>query len=163
MTVIALATAIAAVAAVATVVWTLSVLFDIGSDGLGAGPWQRPEARPTHSRLPADFIGLWSLFGSRSIDALAGSRESAVRRLARLEANLRGQRMEADGGGPMPSGPTGGGESFEPGWLERRLDDLEILAGLPPGGADGRAGQAVRSPSPSQPATGQPSPARGRS
>jgi hypothetical protein len=127
MTLLAWAT-VASVGIVAgAVIWTLYVLFDIGSDGLGAGPWHRPQPSQPHSRLPSDFVGLWSLFGSKSIDVLAGSRESAVRRLARLEANIRGLHPDADGLTGSSRVPTA---SIDQVWLVRRLDELEILAGM---------------------------------
>lgn len=128
MTPVAILTAVAAAVAVGAVIWVLYILFDIGSDGLGAGPWTRPGNNAVHSRLPADFIGLWSLFGSRSINALAGSRESAVRRLDRLEAQLRGLPHDAE----AAPGSTAVPASFDDGWLERRLNELERLAGLQP-------------------------------
>lgn len=146
MTPVAIAVAVAAAVAVGAVIWVVYILFDIGSDGLGAGPWSRPDVNQVHSRLPADFVGLWSLFGSRSINALAGSRESAVRRLDRLEAHLRGVSYDADaapGATPVPA-------SFDDGWLESRVEQLERLAGLQP------------SPVPT-PYPGEPAPGSGRS
>lgn len=154
MSPVAVATAVAAVVAVGAIVWTLYVLFDIGSDGLGAGPWRRPQPYQTHTRLPADFVGLWALFGSRSINGLAGSRESAVRRLARLEAVLRGQAPADAEPSPEIINALVQGASFDQGWLERRVDQLEILAGLQP-----NPGPAPGQPIPSRT---QPSPARGR-
>ncbi|MDH4363729.1 MAG: hypothetical protein OEY41_02045 [Acidimicrobiia bacterium] len=167
MTPVAIAVAAAGAVALGAMIWVVYVLFDIGSDGLGAGPWSRPDLNQVHSRLPADFIGLWSLFGSRSINALAGSRESAVRRLDRLEAHLRGLPYDADaapGTTPVPA-------DFSDGWLEARLDLLERLAGLQPAGAPspypgelapepGRAAASNRpgsgqTPTPHQPARGQ--------
>lgn len=140
MTLVAIATAVAAVLGVLSMLWALWVLFDIGSDGLGAGPWTRPEPRQPHSRLPADFVGLWSLFGSRSIQVLTGSRESALRRLARLEATIRGldpDSIDPDGGAAAFMSDT-----FEDGWLDRRLDRLETLAGITPLATDQPAGGA---------------------
>lgn len=167
MTPVAIAVAVAAAVAVGAVIWVVYVLFDIGSDGLGAGPWSRPDVNQVHSRLPADFIGLWSLFGSRSINALAGSRESAVRRLDRLEAHLRGLPYDADaapGATPVPA-------DFGDGWLEARLDQLERLAGLQPAAAPNPypgepANAPGRTASPNRPGAGQPptrhQPARGQ-
>lgn len=140
MTPVAIAVAVAAAVALGAVIWVVYVLFDIGSDGLGAGPWSRPDVNQVHSRLPADFIGLWSLFGSRSINALAGSRESAVRRLDRLETHLRGLPYDADAQGATPVSAE-----FGDGWLDARLDQLERLAGLQPA--------AASSPYPGEPAT----------
>ncbi len=146
MTPVAIAVAVAAAVAVGAVIWVAYILFDIGSDGLGAGPWSRPDVNQVHSRLPADFVGLWSLFGSRSINALAGSRESAVRRLDRLEAHLRGIPYDADAAPAASPEPA----SFDDGWLESRVEQLERLAGLQP------------SPVPT-PYPGEPAPGPGRS
>ncbi len=161
MSLVGMVTVAAAIVALAVIIWTLYVLFDVGFDGQGVGPWQRPQPRQAHSRLPADFIGLWSLFGSKSIDVLAGSREAAVRRLARLEANLQGQPFDAEQ--PVPSAGAGARpDSFDEGWLERRLDQLEALAGLtrPTTGSDPSqpSSQATSPPFPTP-----PSPAPGRS
>lgn len=140
MSPVAIATVAASVLALASIGWALWVLFDIGSDGLGAGPWVRPEHRQPNSRLPADFVGLWGLFGSRSIEVLAGSRESALRRLARLEASLRGLDPEHEATAFMS-------DTFDDGWLERRLDRLEALAGMTESVPD-RAEAPPSSPSP---------------
>ncbi|MEZ5408868.1 MAG: hypothetical protein R2761_12635 [Acidimicrobiales bacterium] len=156
MTPVAIAVAVAGAVALGAVIWVVYVLFDIGSDGLGAGPWSRPDVNQVHSRLPADFIGLWSLFGSRSINALAGSRESAVRRLDRLEAHLRGLPYDADGA----PGSTPVPANFDEGWLEARLDELERLAGLQPTAAPtpysgGPAPEPGRAAAPNRPGPGQ--------
>lgn len=154
LTVATLVTLAAALVAVGTILWTLYVLFEIGSDGLGAGPWRRPERGQAHTRLPADFVGLWSLFGSRSINGLAGSRESALRRLARLEAVLRGQAPADAEPSPETINALVQGTSFDEGWLEARVEQLEILAGLRTN-TGAAPGQAL-------PSRSQPSPARGR-
>jgi hypothetical protein len=117
---------------------TVYVLLEIGSDSFAAGPWRRPEPTRRPTRLPADFIGLWSLFGQRSMRDYAGSWEAAVSRLDRLEASLLEDQPEranqAPSASPVP--PPSAGRSRrrveDPAeeWLHRRLDRLESLAGL---------------------------------
>jgi hypothetical protein len=143
-------TVAAAAASFAAFVWTVYQLLDIGFDSHAAGPLRRPEPARRPTRLPADFVGLWSLFGQRSMRYYAGSWEAAVSRLDRLEASLReaqpttpvassqsaaGQAMErhATPVAPQPAQPVRSRRrAADPAeeWLHRRLDHLEALAGL---------------------------------
>lgn len=144
MSLVAVATLAATVAGAAAFVWTVYLLLDVGSDSHAAGPWRRPEPTRRPTRLPADFVGLWSLFGQRSMRDYAGSWEAAVSRLDRLEASL----LEAQAGNgdrstrhtvPPPHPARSSRRAADPAeeWLHRRLDRLEALAGLT-GPADDR-------------------------
>lgn len=132
MTAPAAVTIVALVVAAALLIRTALVWIDIGADLGGVGPWRRPRPERGRTRLPADFIGLWSLFGSRSIETYDGSWEAAVRRLDRLEESLTGRPRSTDGTVERSSA-----------WLARRVGELEAVVGIsPPGGfddpADGR-------------------------
>lgn len=125
------------VAALAALLWLGYTLADIGSDTHAFGPWNRPEAPKRHTRLPADFIALWSLFGEKSIQTYAGSWEAAVRRLSRLEVFLDDRRhIDAiDRLHPESStvadtlDPTAP-DTYSPEWVVDRIVHLEMLAGL---------------------------------
>lgn len=119
--------AVAGVVCLAGLVRAGLVLANIGSDSHAFGPWDRPEPKQPSSRLPADFIALWSLFGERSMQDYAGSWEAAVMRLDRLEAHLQefsqDQRQSDLTAGPAP-------ERYSATWLARRVDELVALAGM---------------------------------
>ena len=119
--------ALAGLVCLAGLVRAAMVLANIGSDSHAFGPWDRPEPTRPNSRLPADFIALWSLFGERSMQDYAGSWEAAVMRLDRLEAHLnefsQDQRRVDLAAGPAP-------EHYSPTWLAHRIDELVALAGM---------------------------------
>ena len=117
MSPILIITLIAVVLAVASLLRVAYVLIVIGTDVHATGPWKRPMRQRSHTRLPSDFRGLWSLLGPRSLDNYPGSWEAAVRRLDRVEESLTGSvAPKID----VPVEPSQG-------WLIERVADLEAL------------------------------------
>ncbi|MGF1597850.1 MAG: hypothetical protein ACFCVK_13115 [Acidimicrobiales bacterium] len=131
MTVVAAVTVVALLVILVALGAAVKALTDIGIDADGFGPWRRPPPTRPPTRLPADFVALWSLLGERSLRTYAGSWEAAVRRVDRLEVHLRHRRGPAAGCTPKPSPAPA---DYSPGWLDSRVDRLEQLAGAHPVG-----------------------------